>query len=63
MQAGILETIDSNMPPPNNSSTYKRKLERKKDKNGVMPPQAYKGITTLVDSNVMLESISYEVEK
>jgi len=62
MQTGILETIDSNMPPPNAESTYKRKLARLKDSNGESIKGGADTIRTLVDSGVMRDSISYDYD-
>lgn len=50
MQTGILETIDSNMPPPNSVATVRQKVER-----GMTP-------RTLIDSGVMRDSISYDYD-
>lgn len=62
MQTGILETIDSNMPPPNAESTYQRKLARLTDGKG-NPIEGGSGtIRTLVDSGVMRDSISYDYD-
>lgn len=51
MKTGILETIDSNVPPPNSRKTLARKIKR-----GTANP------TTLVDSGTLRDSISYEYE-
>ena len=67
MQTGILETIDSDMPPPNSEATRKRKLERLYDPkgSGTKEQQIAAGvhtITTLVDSGLMRDSISYDYD-
>lgn len=62
MQAHIQETIDSNIPPPNAKSTAKRKASRVVDEKG-KPIEGGSGTKqTLIDSGVMIKSVSYEVE-
>lgn len=67
MQDGILETIDSDMPPPNSEATRKRKLERLYDPEGegTREQQIAAGahtITTLKDSGLMRDSVSYDYD-
>lgn len=62
MQAHIQETIDSNMGPPNHSLTAGKKAARLVDKKG-KPIEGDSGTKqTLIDSGVMIKSVSYEVE-
>ncbi len=51
MQSDIIGTINNSVPPPNAPA-----VARRKEKRGMAP-------RTLIDSGVLLDSVSFEVEK